>query len=345
MTNLPDPAQQFLDALAQLGGSAGNVTLRETLRWDETTYNQIQSNLKFEGKIVPGRGRGGSVSLAGHNGAPPEPAPTATAEEMERFLSTLHRLGGTSGNVTLREALRFEEEDYFRIQKSLIGLGKIQTGKGRGGSVTLTGKATAPSLFDEVSEESQGEENPRAQTVRDNPFPETPKSQAVVSRPSQNRSPVASERVSASTKPTSSGQRFELAFKNIDDILWKDAGYTSELDYTEQTSWLLFLKYLDALEHDKATEAAFEGKEYSHILDAPYRWEKWAAPKGPSGEIDHNTALTGDDLIVFVNQKLFPYLHGFKQKATGPNTIEYKIGKSLARSKTGSRAVITCARS
>ena len=48
---------------------------------------------------------------------------------------------------------------------------------------------------------------------------------------------------------------FEQAFKNIDDVLWKDAGCTSELDYTEQTSWLLFLKYLDALELDKATEA------------------------------------------------------------------------------------------
>ena len=43
---------------------------------------------------------------------------------------------------------------------------------------------------------------------------------------------------------------FEQAFKNIDDVLWKDAGCTSELDYTEQTSWLLFLKYLDALEAD-----------------------------------------------------------------------------------------------
>ena len=36
---------------------------------------------------------------------------------------------------------------------------------------------------------------------------------------------------------------FEQAFKNIDDILWKEAGCTTELDYTEQTSWLLFLKY------------------------------------------------------------------------------------------------------
>jgi type I restriction enzyme M protein len=49
---------------------------------------------------------------------------------------------------------------------------------------------------------------------------------------------------------------FEQAFKNIDDALRKEAGCTTELDYTEQTSWLLFLKYLDGLEQDKATEAA-----------------------------------------------------------------------------------------
>ncbi len=126
---------------------------------------------------------------------------------------------------------------------------------------------------------------------------------------------------------------FEQAFKNIDDVLWKDAGCTSELDYTEQTSWLLFLKYLDALERDKATEAQLDGKKYTHILDKPYRWESWAAPKGKDGKIDHNTALTGDDLIAFVNQKMFPYLHGFKQKATGPNTIEYKIGEIFGEIK------------
>jgi type I restriction enzyme M protein len=96
---------------------------------------------------------------------------------------------------------------------------------------------------------------------------------------------------------------FEQAFKNIDDILYRDAGCTSELDYTEQSSWLLFLKYLDALEADKATEAALDGKKYTHILDKPYRWATWAAPKGPDGKIDHNTALGGDDLIAFVNDK------------------------------------------
>jgi len=126
---------------------------------------------------------------------------------------------------------------------------------------------------------------------------------------------------------------FEHIFNNIDPILRNDGGCSSELDYTEQTSWLLFLKYLDTLESDKATEAALDGKKYSHILDKPYRWETWAAPKGKDGKIDHNTALTGDDLIQFVNAKLFPYLEKFKAKATSPNTIEYKIGQIFGEIK------------
>jgi type I restriction enzyme M protein len=120
---------------------------------------------------------------------------------------------------------------------------------------------------------------------------------------------------------------FEQAFKNIDDVLWKDAGCTSELDYTEQSSWLLFLKYLDSLEADKATEAELDGKTYAYILEPKYRWSAWAAPKDASGHIDHNTALVGDDLRDFVNKRLFPYLEGFKQRASGPDTIEYKIGQ------------------
>jgi type I restriction enzyme M protein len=126
---------------------------------------------------------------------------------------------------------------------------------------------------------------------------------------------------------------FEQTFKNIDDILHKDSGCTSELDYTEQSSWLLFLKYLAALELDKANEAALEGKAYKFLIHEPFRWEAWAAPKTPSGQLDHNAAMTGDDLRAFVNDRLFPYLAGFKQRASGPNTIEYKIGEVFSEIK------------
>jgi type I restriction enzyme M protein len=126
---------------------------------------------------------------------------------------------------------------------------------------------------------------------------------------------------------------FEQAFKNIDDVLWKEAGCASELDYTEQTSWLLFLKFLDGLEQDKAMEAEMDGRRYAYILDEAYRWDTWAAPKDQNGKLDHNRAMTGDDLRDFVDRKLFPYLHGFKQKASGPNTIEYKIGEIFGEIK------------
>ena len=74
---------------------------------------------------------------------------------------------------------------------------------------------------------------------------------------------------------------FEQAFKNMDDVLRREGG--GVLKYTEQTSWLLFLKYLDGLERDRVTEAALDGKKYTHILDKPYRWESWVAPKGKDG--------------------------------------------------------------
>ena len=126
---------------------------------------------------------------------------------------------------------------------------------------------------------------------------------------------------------------FEQAFKNIDDVLRKEAGCTTELDYTEQSSWLLFLKYLDGLGQDRAMEAQLNGKKYSYTLDEAYRWESWAAPKDKDGKLDYNTAMTGEDLTEFVNQKLFPYLLGFKQKASGPNTVEYKIGEIFGEIK------------
>ena len=120
---------------------------------------------------------------------------------------------------------------------------------------------------------------------------------------------------------------FEQTFKNIDDIFHKDAGCSSELDYAEQSSWLLFLKYLDDLEYEKSLAAELMGEPYQYIIDTYFRWGTWAAPKDEKGNPDHNNALTGDDLIEFVDRELFPYLKSFKQKADRPDTIEYKIGQ------------------
>ena len=126
---------------------------------------------------------------------------------------------------------------------------------------------------------------------------------------------------------------FEQIFKNIDDVLRKDAGCGTELDYIEQTSWVLFLKYLDDLEIRRKTEAELSGDEYKEILAQEFRWGTWAMPKDKEGKLDHHKALNGDDLSDFVNQKLFPYLKKFKVDAEHADTIQYKIGEIFSELK------------
>ncbi len=127
---------------------------------------------------------------------------------------------------------------------------------------------------------------------------------------------------------------FEQTFKNIDDILYKDSGADSELDYIGQTSWVMFLRYLDELEQDKADEAALHGKPYKHIINEEFRWPNWAMPKASDGKLDHHKAFTGPDLVYFVDHKLFPYLASFKLKnVDNPQTIEYKIGEIFSELK------------
>jgi type I restriction enzyme M protein len=210
----------------------------------------------------------------------------------DEFLGALTALGGSAGNGRLRETLEWDEAAYEAVKADLIGRRLIVPGRGRGGSVALA---------DGSAEEASG----NGQSAN---------------RAPRTRSPNGSRAPSA---PSS----FEQAFRAIDDCLRKEAGCGTELDYTEQTSWLLFLKYLDGLEDDKATVAALEGRTHTPILERAYRWNSWAAPKNDSGQLDHHVALTGDDLRDFVNVRLFPYLERFKQSASGPNTIEYKIGE------------------
>lgn len=210
----------------------------------------------------------------------------------DELLGALTALGGSAGNGRLRETLEWDEASYEAVKADLLSRRLIVSGRGRGGSVALA---------DGSELEASG--NGKAP------------------------SPAPRTRAPNGTRTASAPSSFEQAFRAIDDCLRKEAGCGTELDYTEQTSWLLFLKYLDGLEDDRAAVAALEGRSYSPILEEPYRWSRWAAPKNASGQLDHHAALTGDDLRDFVNAKLFPYLERFKQSASGPNTIEYKIGE------------------
>ena len=120
---------------------------------------------------------------------------------------------------------------------------------------------------------------------------------------------------------------FEITFRNLDAALRKDEGCSTELDYIEQTSWILFLKYLDDFETEKESSAKLNGVSYKRILADEFSWKSWAAPKNTDGKLDYNKALTGDDLKEFIDKKLFPYLKNFKLSAEHADTIEYKIGE------------------
>lgn len=126
---------------------------------------------------------------------------------------------------------------------------------------------------------------------------------------------------------------FEKVFKNIDDILYKDPGADSELDYVAQTSWVLFLRYLDEIEKEKADEATLSGENYKFLIKEEFRWSSWAMPKGEGGQVDHHIVLTGPDLVEFVDQKLFPYLANFKYQAEDPQSLEYKVGEIFSELK------------
>ena len=115
----------------------------------------------------------------------------------------------------------------------------------------------------------------------------------------------------------------------ITDILRRDDGISGAMHYTEQTSWVLFLKFLDDYESEKADEAVLSGKEYQPVLDEQHRWTNWACPKTNNGKLDLSCAKTGDDLIDYVNDQLFPYLKSFANTAAigaDPKSFTYKIG-------------------
>ena len=134
---------------------------------------------------------------------------------------------------------------------------------------------------------------------------------------------------------------FEQAFKNIDDFLWKEAGASSDLDHNGQSSWMLFLKYLDDLEAERANQ--IQSQSQCYVIEAPRRWSKWAAPERAGCSLDHETSLAGDDLFTYVKDKLSPCLRDFKQWASSPDTIEYKIGGFFVEIKSKFQSGFACA--
>lgn len=109
----------------------------------------------------------------------------------------------------------------------------------------------------------------------------------------------------------------------ITDILRRDDGISSVMHYTEQISWILFLKFLSDFEIMRASSKT---EKYEYVIEKDYRWKRWACPKMENEELDSKCLMKGEELIKFVNNTLFPYLKKFKDITNNPRNTIYKIG-------------------
>lgn len=96
--------------------------------------------------------------------------------------------------------------------------------------------------------------------------------------------------------------------KRLRDIMRNDAGINGDAQRIEQIAWLLFLKVYDTKEDDWE----FDDDNYESIIPEECRWRNWAVDDGKG------TAITGDALLDFVNNKLFPTLKGIEVSKTTP---------------------------
>ncbi len=94
--------------------------------------------------------------------------------------------------------------------------------------------------------------------------------------------------------PATTAQALGSLIKSCRDIMRKDKGLSTDLDRLPMLTWILFLKFLDDLEHVRETEAELEGKRFRPAIEPPYRWRDWAAKAD---------GITGDALIAFIQNE------------------------------------------
>ncbi len=95
------------------------------------------------------------------------------------------------------------------------------------------------------------------------------------------------------TKPAlTTAQQLGSLIKSARDIMRKDKGLNGDLDRLPLLTWIMFLKFLDDLEHLREQETKLASRRYRAALEHPYRWRDWAM--NPAG-------VTGDELLAFVN--------------------------------------------
>lgn len=89
--------------------------------------------------------------------------------------------------------------------------------------------------------------------------------------------------------------------KSARNIMRKDRNLDTDVKRIPTLAWLFFLKCFDDLEKRRETEGVFKKKSFRPAIEESYRWRDWAADEA---------GITGDELLNFINSKLFPYLKG-----------------------------------
>lgn len=91
-------------------------------------------------------------------------------------------------------------------------------------------------------------------------------------------------------------QNLAATIKSARNIMRKDKGMNGDADRLPMLTWIMFLKFLDDNERIREEEVQLAGKRFVPAVEAPYRWRDWAT------EADGMIAMTGDELLAFINQ-------------------------------------------
>ena len=162
--------------------------------------------------------------------------------------------------------------------------------------------------------------------------------------PRTKKSADASPKAKAA-KAIASTQSLSSFVKSICDIM-RRSNCASALQYVPELTWILFLRILDAQESKAQEEAEAVGRPFAPALQAPYRWQDWAAPFD-----DKQEAFTVDgralgwkrealkarvgDLFAFINTELLPYLHRLDTLPDGrPNLLATPRQRVIGRIMT-----------
>jgi type I restriction enzyme M protein len=106
-------------------------------------------------------------------------------------------------------------------------------------------------------------------------------------------------------------QSVNSAIKSICDIM-RRSNCAGALQYVPELTWILFLRILDERETREAEEGEAVGAEFRPSLEAPYRWQDWAAPRGPKRVELQNGSLGA--FFGFVNGELIPHLKKLREQ-------------------------------